>query len=163
MPCMLDRGGIGVKCDITWKKWYFRRCTGASQERSITGNHLKADNVQNCSLAMPICRKWFHRRIIHWYNASKRFIVLKLAFAVKSKIQKNDISTFKKRSWEPCEYVMPRWHQPRCLGPTSEQEPKSQHTSFDILCHRFKVNCKNSPVFQEHLVNAVLHYNSCHL
>ncbi len=49
------------------------------------------------------------------------------------------------------------------LGSTSEQAPKSQHTCFDISYHRFKVNFTNSPVFREHLLNAVLHYNSCHL
>ncbi len=49
------------------------------------------------------------------------------------------------------------------LGSTSEQAPKSQHTCFDIFYHRFKVNFTNSPVFREQLLNAVLHYNSCHL
>ncbi len=49
------------------------------------------------------------------------------------------------------------------LGPTSEQAPKSKHTFFDIFYHRLKVNCTSSPVFREHLLNAVLHYNSHHL
>ncbi len=49
------------------------------------------------------------------------------------------------------------------LGPTSEQAPESQHTFFDIFYHRFKVNCKNSPVFRERFLNAVLHGNSYHL
>ncbi len=48
------------------------------------------------------------------------------------------------------------------LGSTSEQAPKSQHPFFDIFYHRFKVNCTSSPVFREDLLNAVLHYNSCH-
>ncbi len=48
------------------------------------------------------------------------------------------------------------------LGPASEQAPKTQHTFFDISYHRFKVNCKNSPVFRERLLNAVLHGNSYH-
>ncbi len=43
------------------------------------------------------------------------------------------------------------------LGPTSEQALESQHRFFDIVHHRFKVNCTNSPVFREHLLNAVLH------
>ncbi len=49
------------------------------------------------------------------------------------------------------------------LGSTSEQAPKSQHTFVDIFYHRFKVNCTDSPDFREHLLNAVLHYNSRHL
>ncbi len=49
------------------------------------------------------------------------------------------------------------------VGSTSKQAPKSQHTFFDIFYHRFKVNCTNSPVLQKHLLNTVLHYNSCHL
>ncbi len=47
------------------------------------------------------------------------------------------------------------------FGFTSELAPKSQHTCFDIFYHRFKVNCTNSPIFREHLLNAVVHYNSC--
>ncbi len=43
------------------------------------------------------------------------------------------------------------------FGSTSEQAPKSQHTFFDIFYYRFKVNCTNSPVFRERLLNAVLH------
>ncbi len=43
----------------------------------------------------------------------------------------------------------------KSLGSTSEQGPKCQHTFFDIVYHRFTVNCKNSPVFREHLLNAV--------
>ncbi len=58
------------------------------------------------------------------------------------------------------EYVCPAGIQ---LGSTSEQAPKNQHTFFDIFYHRFKVNCTNSPVFRERLLNAVLHYNSCNL
>ncbi len=34
---------------------------------------------------------------------------------------------------------------------------------FAIFYHRFKVNCTNSPVLRERLLNAVLHYNTCHL
>ncbi len=49
------------------------------------------------------------------------------------------------------------------LGPTSEQALESQHRFFDIFYHRFKVNCTNSPVFRKRLLNAVLHYNACHL
>ncbi len=49
------------------------------------------------------------------------------------------------------------------LGPTSEQALESQHRYFDIFYHRFKVNYTNSPVFRERLLNAVLHYNACHL
>ncbi len=49
------------------------------------------------------------------------------------------------------------------LGPTSEQALESQHRFVDILYHRFKVNCTNSPVFRERLLNAVLHYNACHV
>ncbi len=45
------------------------------------------------------------------------------------------------------------------LRPTTEQAPKSQRTFLDIFYHKFKVNCANSPVFREHLLNAVLHYN----
>ncbi len=48
-------------------------------------------------------------------------------------------------------------------GPTSEQALESQHQFFDIFYHRLKVNCTNSPVFREHLLNAVFHYNTCHL
>ncbi len=55
-----------------------------SQERSITGNHLKAGNAQNCYLVVLLWRRWFRRRILHWLNASKRFIVLLLVFSVKS-------------------------------------------------------------------------------
>ncbi len=58
------------------------------------------------------------------------------------------------------EYVR-RTAAPR--GPTSEQALKSQHRFFDISYHRFKVNCTNSPVFRQHLLNAVLHYNACHV
>ncbi len=47
------------------------------------------------------------------------------------------------------------------LGPTSEQALESQHRFFAIFYHRFKVNCTNSPVFRERLLNAVLHYNAC--
>ncbi len=49
------------------------------------------------------------------------------------------------------------------LGHTSKQALESQHQYFDIFYHRFKVNCTNSPVFRERLLNAVLHYNACHL
>ncbi len=49
------------------------------------------------------------------------------------------------------------------LGPTSEQALESQHRFFGIFYHRFKVNCTNSPVFRERLLNAVLHYNTCHV
>ncbi len=49
------------------------------------------------------------------------------------------------------------------LGHTSEQALESQHRYFDIFYHRFKVNCTNSPVFRERLLNAVLHYNACHV
>ncbi len=49
------------------------------------------------------------------------------------------------------------------LGPTSEQALECQHRFFDIFHHSFKVNCTNSPVFRERLLNAVLHYNACHL
>ncbi len=49
------------------------------------------------------------------------------------------------------------------LGPTSEQALESQHHFFDIFYHRFKVNCMNSPVFRERLLNAVLLCNACHL
>ncbi len=91
----------------------------------------------------------------------------------------NDISTFEetfmeaKRTHSPRmtpkvqvlvhrvpEYVCPVGIQ---LGPTSEQASKSQHTFFDIFYHRFKVNCTNSPVFREYLLNAVLHFNSWNL
>ncbi len=41
------------------------------------------------------------------------------------------------------------------LVPTSEQVLESQHRFFDIFYHRFKVNCTNSPVFRERLLNAV--------
>ncbi len=34
---------------------------------------------------------------------------------------------------------------------------------FDIFYRRFKVNCTNSPVFRQRLLNAVLHYNACHV
>ncbi len=43
------------------------------------------------------------------------------------------------------------------FGSISEQAPKSQHTFFDIFYYRFKENCINSPVFQERLLNDVLH------
>ncbi len=46
------------------------------------------------------------------------------------------------------------------LGLTSEQVLESQHTLFEIYNHRFEVNCPRS---RERLLNAVLHYNSCHL
>ncbi len=49
------------------------------------------------------------------------------------------------------------------LGHTSEQALESQHQFFDIFDHRFKVNCTNSPVFRERLLNAALHYNACHV
>ncbi len=49
------------------------------------------------------------------------------------------------------------------VGSTSKQVLKSQHTFFGILYHKFEVNCTNSPVFREHLLNALLHYNSCHV
>ncbi len=49
------------------------------------------------------------------------------------------------------------------LGPTSKQAPKIQHNFFGIFYHRFKMNCTNSPVFRERLLNAVLHCNSYHL
>ncbi len=49
------------------------------------------------------------------------------------------------------------------LGPTSEQALESQHQFFEIFYHRFKVNCTNSPVFRERLLNDVLHYNACHV
>ncbi len=49
------------------------------------------------------------------------------------------------------------------LGPTSEQALECQHQLFDIFYHRIKVNCTNSPVFRERLLNAVLHYNACHV
>ncbi len=49
------------------------------------------------------------------------------------------------------------------LGPTSEQALEFQHSFFDIFCHRFTVNCTESPVFRERLLNTLLHYNSCHL
>ncbi len=49
------------------------------------------------------------------------------------------------------------------LEPTSEQARESQHRFVDIFYHRFKVNCTNSPVFRERLLNAVLHYNAFHL
>ncbi len=49
------------------------------------------------------------------------------------------------------------------LGPTSEQALEIQHRFFDIFYHRFKVNYTNSPVFRERLLNAVLHYNACHV
>ncbi len=49
------------------------------------------------------------------------------------------------------------------LGPTSEQALESQHRFVDIFYHIFKVNCTNSPVFRERLLNAVLHHNACHL
>ncbi len=82
-----------------------------------------------------------------------------------------------KRSREPCEHKIPGWHQKFMfihhvpeyvrrtgiqLGSTYEQVPKSQHTFFDIFYHMFKANCTNSPVFREHFLNAVLHYNSWH-
>ncbi len=57
------------------------------------------------------------------------------------------------------EYVR---HAAAPLGPTSEQALESQHQFFDIFYHRSKVNCTNSPVFRERLLNAVLHYNACH-
>ncbi len=47
------------------------------------------------------------------------------------------------------------------LGFTSEQAPKSQH-SF-LVFSTTDSNGTNSPAFREHLLNAVLHYNSCHL
>ncbi len=49
------------------------------------------------------------------------------------------------------------------FGHTSEQALESQHRYFDNFYHRFKVICTNSPVFRERLLNAVLHYNACHL
>ncbi len=49
------------------------------------------------------------------------------------------------------------------LGSTSENAPKSQHRFFDILYHKFKVNCTNSAVSLERLLKSVLHYNSCYL
>ncbi len=49
------------------------------------------------------------------------------------------------------------------LGHTSAQALESQHRFFDIFYHIFKVNCTNSPVFRERLLNAVLHYNAWHL
>ncbi len=49
------------------------------------------------------------------------------------------------------------------LGPTSEQALEIQHRFFYIFCHRFKVNCTESPVFRERLLNSALHYNSCHV
>ncbi len=49
------------------------------------------------------------------------------------------------------------------LGLTSEQALESQHRFFNIFFHRFKVNCTNSPVFRERLLNAVLHYNACYI
>ncbi len=48
------------------------------------------------------------------------------------------------------------------LGFTSEHAPKSQHTFFDMFCHKFKVNCTNSPASRERLLKSVLHYNSCY-
>ncbi len=49
------------------------------------------------------------------------------------------------------------------LGPTPEQALDIQHRWFNIFCHRFKVNCTESPVSRERLLNTVLHYNSFHL
>ncbi len=49
------------------------------------------------------------------------------------------------------------------LGPISEQALASQHRFFDIFYLRLNVNCTNSPVFRDRLLNAVLHYNSCNL
>ncbi len=49
------------------------------------------------------------------------------------------------------------------LGPTSEQALEGQHRFFNIFYYRFNFNCTNTPVFRERLVNAVLHYNACHL
>ncbi len=49
------------------------------------------------------------------------------------------------------------------LGPTSDQMLGSQHKHFDIFYQRLEMNCTKSPVFQERLLNAALHHNSCHL
>ncbi len=49
------------------------------------------------------------------------------------------------------------------LGRTSEQALASQHRCFHIFYHKCKVNCTNSPVSRERLLNAVLHNNPCHL
>ncbi len=49
------------------------------------------------------------------------------------------------------------------LRPTSEQALESQHRFFDTLYYILKVNLTNSPVGRQRLLNAVLHYNSCHL
>ncbi len=91
----------------------------------------------------------------------------------------NDVSTFEEtfmgamrthNLWmSPKEHVLVH-HVPEYvsrtgipLGPTSEQALEIQHRFFDIFCHRFQVNCTESPVFRERLLNTVLHYNVCHL
>ncbi len=50
-------------------------------------SNQNAVSVQNFPFAVLFWGSWFHRRIIHWLNASKRFIVLWLALAVNSYIE----------------------------------------------------------------------------
>ncbi len=148
----------------------------ASQERIISGNHLKADNVLNFPLAVLFWRSWFHRWIIHWLNASKHFIVLWLTFSVgsRSKNSKMVQAHLRKRSWEPCEHIISGWHQ-KCMCSSNMYQnmcavaefhsdlPLSRHWRFSIDFLIFSVTDSKWIVFRERLLNTVFHYNSCHL
>ncbi len=94
---------------------------------SITGNHLKADNVQNFSLAALVeCLEALHHVVVE-----------------------NDLSTFEEMFMGAMRTHNPRMtpkvhvhvhHVPEYvrrtaapLGPTSEQALESQHRFFDML------------------------------
>ncbi len=122
---------------------------------------------------------WFKRRIIHWLNASNRFIIVGVFGYILDPESENDISTFVKTFMEAMR-IHNLWMAPKVpvlvhhvpeyvrrtgvpLGPTPEQALDIQHRWSDIFCHKFKANCTESPVFRERLLNAVLHYNAFHL
>ncbi len=88
----------------------------------------------------------FHRWIIHWLKASKRFIVFWLAFSVGSWIKNSKMvqAHLRKRSWEPCEHIISGWHQKcmrssimfqnMCAVPEFHSDlPLSRHWRFSIV------------------------------
>ncbi len=158
---------IADQLGIARKEYHEKSFEGRQCSKLLSCSASLKEVVPPSDLPLVECLEEFHRVVVGAFSQ-----------IVDSETE-NDISTFEEtfigamRTHNPRmtpKVHMPVHHVPQYVsrtgiqhGPTSEQAPKSQHTFFDIFHHRFKVNCTNSPVFREHLLNAVLHYNACHL
>ncbi len=132
----------------------------ATQEKGVTGNHLKADNVQDFSLAA----------LFEYFEALHRVVIGVFGQTLDPGFE-NDIITFEEKFMGAMETHNPRMtpkvhvlvHHVTGYERRTGVQLASQHRFFDISYQQFKFNCPNSPVYRERLLKSVLHYNSCYM